>query len=70
MNEISPDTIKERRWVGSHVEEGEPGRRRRTRMRGDAVVLGRRQEGVIMLCKRYTFINFQVLSSLNLGIVF
>ncbi|EYC38692.1 hypothetical protein Y032_0701g1646 [Ancylostoma ceylanicum] len=34
MNEISPATIKGKRWVGSlYVEEEEPGRRRRTRMR-------------------------------------
>ncbi|EYC43129.1 hypothetical protein Y032_0502g2623 [Ancylostoma ceylanicum] len=56
MNEISPDTIRGKRWVGFlHVEEKEPGKRRRTRMRGDAVGLGRRPEGVIRLCKGPTF---------------
>ncbi|EYC27577.1 hypothetical protein Y032_0009g804 [Ancylostoma ceylanicum] len=56
MNEISPDTIKGKRWVGSlYVEEKEPERRRRSRMRGDAVGLGRRPEGVIMLCGGSTF---------------
>ncbi|EYC36496.1 hypothetical protein Y032_0890g2884 [Ancylostoma ceylanicum] len=56
MNEISPDTIKGKRWVGSFYIEGkESGRRRRTRMRGYAVGLGRRPEGVIMLCNASTF---------------
>ncbi|EYB87831.1 hypothetical protein Y032_0256g352 [Ancylostoma ceylanicum] len=56
MNEISLANIKGKRWVGSlHVDEDEPGRRRRTRTRGDAVGLGRRSEGVIMLCNGYTF---------------
>ncbi|EYC21523.1 hypothetical protein Y032_0019g3876 [Ancylostoma ceylanicum] len=35
MNEISPDNIKGKRWVGSlYVEEKEPERRRRIWMRG------------------------------------
>ncbi|EYC21252.1 hypothetical protein Y032_0020g8 [Ancylostoma ceylanicum] len=56
MNEISSDTMEGKRWVGClYVEEKEPGRRRRKRMRGDAVGLGRRPAGVIMLCKRSTF---------------
>ncbi|EYB93565.1 hypothetical protein Y032_0180g761 [Ancylostoma ceylanicum] len=55
MNE-GPDSIKGKRWVGSpYTEEKELGKRRRTRMRGDAVGLGLRLEGVIMLCKEYTF---------------
>ena len=46
MNETSPDTIKGTRWVGPlYVEEEEPGRRRRTRVRGDAAGLGRRPVG-------------------------
>ncbi|EYC32443.1 hypothetical protein Y032_0003g1578 [Ancylostoma ceylanicum] len=56
INEISPDTIKGKRWVRSlSIEENEPGGRRRTRVRGDAAGLGRRSQGVIMLCKGSTF---------------
>ena len=55
MNEISPSSIKGKRWVGSHyVEEEEPGGRRRTRTRGDAAGLGRRPQGVITLGKGST----------------
>ncbi|EYC12442.1 hypothetical protein Y032_0047g1484 [Ancylostoma ceylanicum] len=56
MNEISPDTIKGKIWVRSlFVEEEEPGRGRRTRMRGGAGGLSRRPEGLIMLRKGFTF---------------
>ncbi|EYC32444.1 hypothetical protein Y032_0003g1579 [Ancylostoma ceylanicum] len=56
MNEISPDSIKGMGPVGClYIEEEETGRRRWTRMRGDAAGLGRLPEGVIMLSKGSTF---------------